>query len=99
MKAFGAEHHLEFHGGIENDSPDGPILNVYLAQGYSYYFGDDFDIWFVSNPFRNNLVTVGGIVKHKPITPKQQALATGLLSEVSSFTRPASGSPDNPTCE
>lgn len=48
MRTFGAEHHLEMHGGIENDNPHGPMLNAYLAQGYSYYFGDDFDLWFVS---------------------------------------------------
>jgi hypothetical protein len=98
MKVFGAEHHLQFHGGIENENPHGPILNAYLAQGYSYYFGDDFDLWFVSDPFRKNVVTLGGVLKRKPITPEQQALAAGLLSELSSFTTKASGPIDNPTC-
>jgi hypothetical protein len=98
MRTFGVEHGLEMHGGIENDSPDGPTLNAYLAQGYSYYFGDEFDIWFVSDPFRKNVVTVNGVLKHKPITRQQQALSDGLLSDLSTFTRRASGPEGNPTC-
>lgn len=98
MRTFGVEHHLEMHGGIDNDGPRAPMLNAYLAQGYSYYFGDDFDIWFVSDPFRKNVVTVGGVLKRKPITREQQALADGLLSELSTFAKTARGPEDNPTC-
>ncbi len=64
MKKYGIDHDLEFHGGIEKNTPDGrPQFNAYLAQGYSYYFGDDFDLWFTSDPFREDVVTLGGIVK------------------------------------
>jgi hypothetical protein len=99
MRTFGAEHHLGMHGGIENDTPHGPMLNAYLAQGYSYYFGDHLDLWFVSDPYRKNVVTLGGVLKRKPITPEQDALAAALLSELSGFTRRASGPSDNPSCE
>ena len=75
MRTFGTKHHLEMHGGIDSDGPQGPMLNAYLAQGYSYYFGDDFDLWFVSDPFRKDVVTLGGVLKRKPITAEQQALA------------------------
>ena len=99
MRNFGAEHHLEMHGGIDTDAPNGPMLNAYLAQGYSYYFGDDFDLWFVSDPFRKNVVTLGGVLKRKPITAEQEALANALLSHLSGFTRRAKGPSDNPSCE
>ena len=64
MKKFGASHGLELHGGIDEVTPDGRAqLNAYLAQGYSYYIGDDFDLWFTSDPFRDDVVILGGIVK------------------------------------
>lgn len=97
MRAFGAQHGLEMHGGID-DSPLGPMLNVYLAQGYSYYFGDDFDLWFVSDVSDTNVVYLNGVLKRKPITPEQQALAAALLSHLSTFTRRAVGPSDDPTC-
>lgn len=99
MSTFGSERHLEMHGGIESDDPEGPILNAYLAQGYSYYFGDDFDLWFVSDPFRKDVVTLGGVLKRKPITPEQQALARDLLSDLSGFTKRATGPNDNSSCK
>ena len=98
MRNFGTEQRLEMHGGVESGGPNGPMLYAYLSRGYSYYFGDEFDIWFVSDPFRRNVVTVNGILKQKPITLQQQALADALLSELSKFSRKPSGPDEDPTC-
>ncbi len=95
MRKFGAQHGLELHGG---DGATGARLNVYLAQGYSYYFGDDFDLWFVDGPFRKDVVGLDGVLKRKPITPEQQALAKALMAEVDKFSRKATGPSDNPSC-
>ena len=63
MKKFGASHGLELHGGIDEVTPDGRAqLNAYLAQGYSYYIGDDFDLWFTSDPFRDDVVDRKSVV-------------------------------------
>ena len=99
MKRFGIQHALEMHGGIETNTPDNrPLLNAYLAEGYSYYFGDNFDLWFTSDPFRKDVIGLGGVLKEQPITNDQQALANALLSAVGDFTTKASGSDDDPTC-
>jgi hypothetical protein len=83
LKNFGSLHRMEMHGGIDTNTPNAqPMINVYLAQGYSYYFGDDFDIWFAGDPFGKDRIDVNGVVKRKPITREQQALATALLSEI-----------------
>ena len=87
LKQFGSKHGMEMHGGVDIDTPDGrPMLNVYLAQGYSYYFGDDFDIWLAGDPFRQDRVDVNGIVKNKSSIPGQQALAAALLSDIRKFS-------------
>ena len=99
MKKYGNDHGLEFHGGIDTITPDGrPLLNAYLAQGYSYYFGDDFDMWFVSDPFRVDVVTLGGIVKKQPISLDQQRLADGILAYIADISSPARGPMENPNC-
>ncbi len=36
MRGFGASHGMEFHGGIDEATPDGQSqFNAYLAKGYS----------------------------------------------------------------
>ena len=98
LKRFGTEHRLEMHGGIANDTPHSRMLNAYLAQGYSYWFGDDFDLWFVSGVSDKEPVSFSGVLKRQPITREQQALAAELLSRLSKFTRSASGPANNATC-
>ena len=99
MRKFAAIHGLEFHGGVDNYTPDHrPQINAYIAKGYSYYFGDDFDLWFVRDPFRENVVTLSGILKRKPITPEQTMLAAALLRGIAGVARLASGPSDNPSC-
>ena len=99
IRRFGASHGLGYHGGIDEATPDGrPEFNAYLAQGYSYLFGDDFDLWFTSDPFRPNVVGLGGIVKNEPITPAQKRLAKDMLGYIADITVPANGPLDDPNC-
>jgi hypothetical protein len=45
MRSVAQRHDMELHGGIEKD-PDGkPLFNAYIARGYSFWFGDDLDLW------------------------------------------------------
>ncbi len=89
----------ELHGGVDTDGPNGrPLFNAYVAQGYSYYFGDDFDLWFTSDPFRPGVLSLGGVLKRKPITAKQSALARALLSDIRDLTTAAIGSKADPKC-
>lgn len=99
MRGFGASHGMEFHGGIDKATPDRqPQFNAYLAKGYSYVFGDDFDLWFTSDTFREDVITLGGIVKHQPITTEEKQLARELLIYVKDTTSLANGPPHNPNC-
>jgi hypothetical protein len=99
MKAFAARRGLEFHGEEDNFTPDNrPEINAYVAQGYNYYFGDDFDVWLVGDPFRPSVVYVNGVVKRMPVTREQNELAKTLLAGLSNITKPAQGPPDNPNC-
>jgi hypothetical protein len=79
MREFGATHGLELHGGVEK-RPDGiQSLNVYLARGYSYWWGDDLDLWLTSNPHVQGQVSLGGISK-KPWTKSDLKMARDLLA-------------------
>jgi hypothetical protein len=99
LKRFGLSHNLSVHGGIDPSGPNGATMfNVYLSQGYSFYFGDDFDLWFTSDPFRPGVLYLNGVLKRKPITAEQSALAMSLLSEVAGLTTAASGPQENPRC-
>lgn len=82
---YGTAHASGFHGKI-TDTPSGPIFNYYLAQGYSYYFGDDFDLWITSDPFRPGEMDLDGPVKHKPITQEQMELGRGLITAIKSLS-------------
>ncbi len=81
MKKYAAAHALDFHGEVTKTRSDS-IFNYYLAQGYSYYFGDDFDLWITSDPFRSGEMDLNGPVKHKPITQEQIALGRGLIAAI-----------------
>ena len=99
MKEFAGDHGLSFHGGVDEFTPDRrPQFNAYLSLGYSYFFGDDFDLWFTSDPFREDVVTLGGIVKNQPTTQEQRQLANDLLVHIKDITAPARGPLDNPNC-
>jgi hypothetical protein len=79
MQAFGAKHGLELHGGVEKDSNGLENLNVYLARGYSYWWGDDLDLWLTSNPHLQGKTYLGGISK-KPWTKTDLEMAHDLLA-------------------
>src|SRR5436305_10449040 len=63
MRKFGETHRLEVHGGIEKRSDGLENLNAYLARGYSYWWGDNFDLWLTSNPHVQGETSLGGISK------------------------------------
>ena len=72
MHEFGAKHGLELHGGIEKRSSGVRYLNVYLARGYSYWRGDDLDLWITSNPRVQGQTSLGGISKKRWTEPDLQ---------------------------
>jgi hypothetical protein len=66
LKAMGqvaARHGMELHGGIEKDPKGKPLFNAYIARGYSFWFGDDLDLWIVGNPFEGGDMAFNGISK------------------------------------
>ena len=81
MRTVGARHGLKMHGGIEK-YPDGPLFNAYIARGYSYWFGDDLDLWITSNPHDEGDMSLGGISK-KPWTQADTEIARELMSAAS----------------
>ena len=79
MRNVGKRHGMELHGGIKKD-PDGkPQFNAYVARGYSFWFGDDLDLWIVSNPFKAGEMNFGGISK-KPWRQSDTHIARELMS-------------------
>lgn len=84
MREFGAKHGLELHGGVETH-PDGKrLFNAYLARGYSYWWGDDLDLWVTSNPYVERRMTLNGISR-KPWTFSDYLLANELLAKTVSL--------------
>ena len=79
MRDFGSQHGLELHGGIEKRSDGLQNLNVYLARDYSYWRGDDLDLWLTSNPHVHDQTSLGGISK-KPWTKSDLKMARDLLT-------------------
>lgn len=79
MRGFGCKNGLELHGGIDTSKPGQPLFNAYLARGYSYWWGDDLDLWMVSNPFVEGEMTYNGMTK-KPWTKADRQSARGLLA-------------------
>jgi hypothetical protein len=79
MRAFGVRHGLELHGGVEQRSDGIQSLNVYPARGYSYWWGDDLDLWLTSNPHVQGQTALGGISK-KPWTKSDFQMARDLLT-------------------
>ncbi len=81
MSDFARARGLELHGGIE-ETPDGtPLFNAYVARGYSYWFGDDLDLWFVSDPFRAGGMDLNGIAK-RPWTSRDGDTARALIAAI-----------------
>jgi len=79
MRKFGARHGLELHGGVEKRSDGLQNLNVYLARGYSYWWGDDLDLWLTSNPHVQGETSLGGISK-TPWTKSDLQMSHELLT-------------------
>lgn len=75
----GGLHGLELHGGVEKRSDGIRNLNVYLARGYSYWWGDDLDLWVTSNPHVEGQTFLGGISK-KPWSKADLQMAHELLA-------------------
>lgn len=78
MREFGGRHGLEMHGGVEKRSDGLQNLNVYLARGYSYWWGDDLDLWLTSNPHVKGETSLNGISK-KPWTKSDLQMAHDLV--------------------
>lgn len=81
MRQFAASKGLEFHGGIERDPENKPLFNAYIARGYSYWFGDDLDLWLVSNPFRGGEMDLNGIAK-QPWSAQDTNTANALIAAI-----------------
>ena len=84
MQQYGQEHSLSFHGEMTDAEAlrKPPIFNYYLAGGYNYVFGDDLDLWLVSDPFREGAVGFNAVPRHMPVAPEQMKLALGLLAAI-----------------
>jgi hypothetical protein len=78
MRKFGATHRLQLHGGVEKRSDGLENLNVYLARGYSYWWGDDLDFWLTSNPHVQGQTSLNGLSK-KPWARSDLQMAHDLL--------------------
>jgi hypothetical protein len=79
MHDIGGRYDMELHGGIEKD-PDGKrMFNAYIARGYSFWFGDDLDLWIVSNPFEAGEMSFGGISK-KPWKQSDTEIAREIVT-------------------
>lgn len=81
MKRFAIANGLEFHGGIDQGTDRKPLFNAYVARGYSYWFGDDLDLWFVSDPFRARGMDLNGIAK-QPWTSRDTNTARALIKAI-----------------
>jgi hypothetical protein len=98
MNRFAEANNLKLIGGIES-RPDGKAsLNVAVAQGYNYYFGDTLDLWITSDPFRRNVINYGAVGRHNPINHEEWELARALLREISPVASRAHGTKQNPRC-
>ena len=79
MREFGASRGLELHGGIETGSDGLRTFNAYLARGYSFWWGDDLDLWMTSNPHVEGETFLSGISK-SPWTATDLRMAHDLLA-------------------
>jgi len=79
MREFGAKHDLELHGGIRTALNGKRSFNAFLARGYSYWWSDDLDLWVISKPDTQQLMSVSLIAK-KPQYMSDLILSDGLLA-------------------
>ena len=98
MDRFGRANRLKLIGGIEQGIDGKPMLNVALAQGYSYYFGDDLDLWIVSDPYRPSVISYGAVGKQNPITHEQWELTRALFRAIRPLASLAQGTREEPQC-
>jgi hypothetical protein len=98
MDRFGRANELKLIGGIEEGDDGKPMLNVALAQGYNYYFGDDLDLWIVSDPVSPNIISYGAVGKHNPINHRQWELTRSLLRAIQPLASMAKGTREEPQC-
>jgi hypothetical protein len=79
MRRVGERHDMALHGGIEKHSDGTQLFNAYVARGYSFWFGDDLDLWFTSNPFKPGEMSLGGISK-KPWKQSDTQIAREIIT-------------------
>jgi len=80
MDQFGREHSLTRYGGIQQLPDNKPILNVALQGGPDWiFFGTDFDLSVMSDPFRPKATELTLIRRDKVPTREQWALARLFL--------------------
>ena len=63
MREVAKRHDMELHGGIEKDPKAAPLFKAYLARGYSFWFGDDLDLWIVGGVHGDTGMAFNGISK------------------------------------
>ncbi len=78
MREVAKRHGMEVHGGIEKDPVGEPLFNAYIARGYSYWFGDDLDLWIVGSVHSDSGMGFNGISK-QPWTQSDTQVARELL--------------------
>ena len=86
-RLYGSQQGLKLIGGtdmIPLSNKDVPMLNVALAQGYNYYFGDDMDLWITSRPTEPGVVDFAAVVK-QPATRQQRILASAFLDRLNAI--------------
>ena len=99
MDQFGREHALKRYGGVQQLPDNKPILNVTLQGGQDYiFFGTDFDLSVMSDPFRAKVTQLTLIRRDKVPTKDQWALAREFLKTIQPLISPARGSLHDPSC-
>lgn len=78
MQRFATENGFSFHGGIEPALDNKRVFNAYVSRGHSYWFGDDFDLWIVSNPFEDGEMTYNAL-SITPWNTRDAEIANALL--------------------
>jgi hypothetical protein len=99
MDQFGREQSLKRYGGIQRLADDKPILNATLRGGHDFiFFGTDFDLSVMSDPFRPKATQLTLIRRDKVPKKEQWALARLFLQRIRPLVSPAAGSLHDPSC-
>jgi hypothetical protein len=98
MDRFGKAHGLKRIGEIEELPDRKPMLNIALAGGYNYFFGDSLDLWVTSDPFREGVISLTVIHRDERPTHEQWELGRSLLRELRPLASLAHGTREAPRC-